>query len=439
MVRIIAYLYSNPLLETPPLTDFWGWELDEVYQDVAVAGQEQRPALLQLLQAAQTLPPDYLLIRQLDELGPSMAIVGERLATLESLGTTVVAIDQDYRSPANASAQVSPPLLQLLSGISERQHSRRIRQGYARNRLKTLPPPGKAPYGYRRGRDRYTLDRSTAPVVKAFFEQFILFGSLRGAVRHLEKRYGKKISVSTGRRWLENPVYRGDTAYRDGKVVRDTHAPVISREEAAQVDRLLRRNRQLPPRTATAPRSLAGLVTCQTCGARLQVSRVTHPHKAREYLYLRSGVCPQRPKCKAIAYNAVLKATIEAICDRLPAAVANLKTTASSAAKAALTAELEQKQAVLRQLPDLVASGILDPTTAALRRYSLQTEMACLQQQLAQLPPVNLQEIGQAVAIPRFWEDLSESERRFFFREFIQEIQLMRTEQVWQLELRFIF
>jgi hypothetical protein len=109
------------------------------------------------------------------------------------------------------------------------------------------------------------LDRAAAPVVKDFFEQFLLYGSVRGAVRYLAKTYRKRIAVSTGRRWLTHPVYRGDLLYQDGRVLRDTHTPILGREEAAQVDRLLRRNRRLPPRTASAPaiaggpRSLSGM------------------------------------------------------------------------------------------------------------------------------------------------------------------------------------
>jgi hypothetical protein len=141
-------------------------------------------------------------------------------------------------------------LLKLLQQVQREQRSRRIRQGHAQNRVMALPPPGKAPYGYRRSKHRYVVDRSTAPVVKDFFEQFLLYGSLSGAVRYLAKRYGKKIAVSTGHRWLTNPVYRGDLAYQNGELVSDTHVAILSREEAAQIDRLLRRNRRLPPRTA---------------------------------------------------------------------------------------------------------------------------------------------------------------------------------------------
>lgn len=68
--------------------------------------------------------------------------------------------------------------------------------------------------------------------------------------------------------------------------------------------------------------------------------------------------------------------------------------------------------------------------------------MAELQGQLAQLPPVNLKETVQAVSLPQFWLDLAETERRFYFREFIQRIEIIRDrdhQAHWDLEIKFIF
>ena len=107
--------------------------------------------------------------------------------------------------------------------------------------------------------------------------------------------------------------------------------------------------------------------------------------------------------------------------------------------KARLTAQITQQQAVLAHIPALVESAVLDAETAELRSYKLRTELAELQTKLAQLPPVNLKATAEAVSIPQFWLDLSESERRFYFREFIQQIQILRTEQTWTLRLVFNF
>lgn len=446
-MKIFAYLFSDPTWERPPDPQIWGWEVDGIYQD----WDQRRPQLQALLRECQEQPgqPAYLLVRRLEELGSSLAQVGDRLQQLETLGVRVVALDQDYGATATGgeSEDAAAPawggkqwqLLQLLEAIEASQRQRRIRQGHARNRLKTLPPPGKAPYGYRRGKDRYVIDRSAAPVVKDFFEHFLLYGSLREAVRYLEKKHGKRISVSTGRRWLTNRVYRGDLLYQGQQVITGTHGPIVSRQEAAQVDRLLRRNRLLAPRTASAPRSLAGLVSCAACQSSMTIVRVTARNRPQEYLYLRPRTCPRQPKCRAIAYQEVLDQTITQICTELPLAVAGINQPEMNRAKTHLETAIASKQQILQRLPELVAEEILDPATAQLRAYQVQTEISELLDQLAQLPPVNLREIVQAVAIPPFWQDLSEPERRFFFREFIRQIQIQRGAEGWSLKLIFIF
>ena len=435
-MKIIAYSYSDPLLEPSPDSDIWGWEVDRVYQDLG-----KRFELKQLLSDAQAEPIDYLLIRRLEELGDSMQEVNDRIAQLEALGVQLIATEQPYTSSQlgqSATANL-PDLLLLLQEIQREQHSRRIRQGHARNRLNALPPPGKAPYGYRRGKDKYIIDRSASPVVKDFFEKFLLYGSLRGAVRYLAQKYGKKISVSTGRRWLTNPVYRGDTAYQNSQVLSNTHIPIISRAEAAQIDRLLRRNRRLPPRTASAPRSLAGLVVCGECHLPMTVVCVKTPRQNTEYLYLRSVKCPKQPKCRAIPYRQVLEQTIAVICRDLPDAVAGINLPQMDTAKSSLTNAIATKQEILSQMPNLTAEGVLDLETAALRAYKLRGEISEIQAKLATLPPVNLRSVAQAVSIPQFWLDLSESERRFYFREFIRQVEIVRWNREWQLKLIFIF
>jgi DNA invertase Pin-like site-specific DNA recombinase len=429
--RVLAYSYSDPLFESVPDASIWGWDVDRVYQDLGDRQQWQ-----QLLEDCQTGSVSYVLVRRLEELGESVEAIGNHLTQLEALGVHLIAIEE----PVGASDQPlrRSDLLHLLQSVQASQRRRQLRRGHAHNRIKTLPPPGKAPYGYRRGKDRYALDRSAAPVVKDFFDHFLLYGSLRGSVRYLQKKYNKKISASTGKRWLTSPVYRGDLTYQTGEVVQNTHVPILSREEAAQVDRLLRRNRRMPSRTASAPRSLSGLVVCGTCQSPMTISRVA-PRNGQQYLYLRPTACPNQPKCRSIPYEQILDRTIEQICQDLPPAVAGTPMPDIDQIKQGLTAEITAKDAILKQLPALVSSGVLDTKTADLRAYNLRTEMAALQARLAQLPPVNLKAIAQVVSIPQFWLDLSEAERRFYFREFIQQIQILRQETAWKIQLIFIF
>ncbi|MBD1910511.1 MULTISPECIES: recombinase family protein [unclassified Leptolyngbya] len=441
-MKVVAYLNFDPLLEDSATQVDWGQPVAQIYQDWSShdpGAQSPRLQWLQLLQDHETEPVQQVLVRRWSDLGESVAEVGDRLQALTERGITPVSL-----APDEAEQPVNNPQLWLLwQGLQAEQRSRRIRQGHARNRLKALPPPGKAPYGYRRGRDRYLLDRTTAPVVKDFFEHFLLYGSLRGSVRYLQQKYNKRISVSTGKRWLINPIYRGDLAYQNGDVIADTHAPLISRQEAAQIERLLRRNRSLPSRSASASRSLAGLVTCATCGSAMTTTRVSAPRRAQVYEYLRPVQCTQQPRCSALAYGDVLERTIQRVCEALPPAVAALQGPGGPPSGASIKAQLEQqiqeKQAVLTQLPELLKTGVLDTETTELRAYHLRTEMAALQNRLDQLPPENLMAIAQVVSIPQFWQDLSEAERRFYFREFIRQIRLKRQDNQWDVEINFLF
>jgi len=426
-MKIIAYSYTEPLLEAAPAPEIWGQEVDRIYQDLG--GRQQ---LQQLLKDCQTEPVKYLLIQRFEELGDTLQQVCSHLAQLENLGVEIIV--QAETEPRNRKN-----LLQILAELQRSQHSRSIRKGHARNRIKSRIPPGKAPYGYRRGKERYTIDRSAAVAVKDFFEHFLIYGSLRGSVRYLAKKYSKKISVSTGRRWLTNPAYRGDLEYQNGQVISNTHIPIISREEAAQIDRLLRRNRRLSPRSASAPRSLAGLAICATCKSPMTVAKVTSYRKDREYLYLRPINCLSQPKCSGFSYQEILQSTIEGICRDLPAAVAALQMPDINGIKAGTEQVIASKQEILEQLPALIESGILDTETAEFRAYKIRTEISQLQSKLAQLPPVNLREIAQTVSLPQFWLDLSESERRFYFREFIDRIEIVGENTNWKLQIIFIF
>lgn len=426
-MKIIAYSYSEPLLEAAPAPGFWGSEVDRTYQDLG--GRQQ---LQQLLKDCQTEPVKYLLIQRFEELGDTVQQVCAHLTQLETLGIELIVIDEKQ-------TENRENLLKLLAEIQRSQHTRSIRKGHARNRIKSRIPPGKAPYGYRRGKERYTIDKTTAPTVKDFFEHFLIYGSLRGSVRYLAKKYQKKISVSTGRRWLTNPTYRGDLEYQNGQVISNTHIPIISREEAAQIDRLLRRNRRISPRSASAPRSLAGLAICAECRSPMTVAKVTSYRKDREYLYLRPINCPNHPKCSGLSYDEILQLTIAGVCRDLPDAVAGLQMPDMNRIKAGIGSAIEFKEQIINQLPALIENSILDTETAELRAYKIRTEIAELQSKLAQLPPVNLREIAQTVSIPQFWLDLSESERRFYFREFIDRIEIVRENTNWKLQIIFIF
>ncbi len=334
---------------------------------------------------------------------------------------------------------------------------------------------GTIPFGYKRGMHGYIQDQKSAKIVRTFFEHFLLHGCLREAVRTINERFYTRIAVSTGRYWLTNPFYRGDLVFKSKQghqYLRDVHKPIISRQEAAQIDRLLARNKPLSPRSASAKRALAGLVQCQTCQQPLTISSV-RPRANRslvkgsllsgskleslesiksdltkgtqpklEYSYLRCHQCPLDQKCKGINYNLVFNQVITTICTELPQAVQQLGKKPPQQLHQQFAAEIMHYEGIQTQIKELLAQGILDQESANLRLINLNQQISGLRNKMAQLPPTDLSTIFRNITLPQFWADLSESEQRFYLREFLTMITLpcdQNDSRLMALRLHFKF
>ena len=128
-----------------------------------------------------------------------------------------------------------------------------------------------------------------------------------------------------------------------------------------------------------------------------------------------------------MTYETLLQQVIQQICEELPQRTEGFDPTPLQQARADLEARLNHNEIILKQLADLESQGVLDPLSLQQRRYQLRAENTRLLQHLEQLPPENLPQIAQTLSISPFWQDLTESERRSYFREFIRSITVTPT------------
>ncbi len=460
-MRVVAYRYCNVednLLGLP--ASFAAWTIDRVYQDFAIQSGSMleissRSQLQQFFQDCDRYPVAVLLVQCLTDLGDSLDSIRAILDRCQAINCRVQVSERTAPIDGPSGPLTASSLSDMLEHaqiFNTQLRSRSIREGHARKRLKVLPPPGRVPYGYLRLPKCYGIDPATAPIVKALFDQFLLFGSVRGAVRYVTKKYSKTLSPSTALRWLTSPVYRGHLAYGTGDIISDTHVAIMGPDEAAQIDRLLQRNRRMPKRSASSERSLSGLVVCQACASPMTIASVKSRKKSKPtYLYLRPTDCksciPGIKTCGAIAYDEVLQRIIERICDQLPSAIVPLPTEELQQIRQQINQQILEKQTILQAIPNLEAQQIFDAKTATLRSYTLRAEISILQSNYSKLPPPNLISIAKTVSIPEFWTGLSETERRFYFREFLRRVELVRgftPDQPslgtdWTVELVFMF
>ncbi len=371
-----------------------------------------------------------VLLLRLSDLGDRADEIHERLLQMQQSGIRLSLVTESgVQTPTNAEAWIP-----LLAEIPHQLQSRCLSRSQAKNRLAGKPPPGPAPFGYRREGDRYVPDRKQASIVQDFFQHFLLYGSLRQAVRFIAEKHHKRISVATGRNWLINSVYRGDLTYTDGTTLRDTHPALLSRTEAAQIDRWLKRNQGIPRRSASAPRSLAGLVQCRSCGSPLRIVQTT-PGQGKKnspsYLYLRCQTCRY-----SLNYSEVLQEVIRQVCEQLPQRAQQLDEDAFVQVRQGIQSHIQANTDILNRLAELQGSGLMDEHSLAQRRYQLRAENALLARKLEQLPPPNLPQIAQTLSIQPFWQDLTETERRAYLREFLRSIGVDSTGEV---QVTFVF
>ncbi|BAQ66110.1 recombinase family protein [Geminocystis sp. NIES-3709] len=437
---IIAYTYTDPIIDKIPNSFIWGCEVDRVYQDIG-----DRQELTNLLKDCQKSSPNYLLIRSLCEFGNNLTEVTQIIFQIEVLNIEIISIEEDYNSnkfKLIKDSKTKEKLVNIWEEINRKIHSKKLEKSHGNNRLKILPPPGKAPFGYLRGKDSYIINRATAPIVKAFFDRFLLYASLGDSVRYLAEKFNKKIALSTARYWLTNPIYRGDLAYKNKEIISDTHTPILTREESAQIDRILRSHRLVKPRSASANYALAGLIKCQKCQSSFRITQINKKKYQDKYLYLIPTQCSEESPCKALKYNQVFEKTINKICEQLPLLTKNLNAPNPQFIQTTLEKKIEDKENILTQIPKLIQENIFDEETANIRSYKIKLEIAQLKQKIAQLPPDNLPKISLALSNPQFWYDLSPAECRFYLREFIKIIKIIPANSInknWEIILNFVF
>ena len=268
-----------------------GYAVEPAIRDHDVRGDDPlRPGLAEMAERAQ--PGVTIAVYRWDRLARDIALQEMLIRQHERQGAAFVSVTEP-----------STPFPRQLYGAMNEEFSRVLRermQGIKRNRAARGHHNGNLPYGYQHAGTRMVplpngdhIERPSGPLVPSDYAphvaeayQRIAAGERLFAVvsdfaqRGIPTMRGGPWTVTTLRRILTNPVYRGDVVHRGDVVATDAHPALVDRDTWQQANDLLSR-RHTRQKRHNETSWLEGLVR-HSCGAPMYLMRLQH-HRNRQH------------------------------------------------------------------------------------------------------------------------------------------------------------
>jgi DNA invertase Pin-like site-specific DNA recombinase len=261
--------------------------IGRVVKDEDVSGKRavKDRGLEPLIDRAEKGITDGIIVWRLNRFGRNMAETVAAVKRLKDSGTRLVAVDEGYDS-TEAGGVIK---LGIFAALAEQQLEERTTNW--KNSCDEAVEEGKhvacrAPIGYRRHDQtfpefdasgkleknaRLVVDPATAPVVREAFELRARGESLKTIAEHLRAGLNRpRLARSGATSILKNPVYKGEARGPNGAVNPDAHEPIVTSELWSAAQRS-GKPKALRDGSLASQSSLAGIITCASCGRRLMI------------------------------------------------------------------------------------------------------------------------------------------------------------------------
>lgn len=259
-------------------------------------GSLNRPALQRLLADIQCGLVNRVIIYKIDRLTREIRDFFKLLDVFEKYNVEFVSVKENqYYNTTTAIGRLMVNMFLVFAQFERENAGDRIRDKIATSKAKGMWMGGCPPFGYDIGDRCLVVNEAEAQNVRFIYQTFCDTHSLGDTADALNsggirtKRYttrqgrifgGRKFSVKTVQRILQNPLYKGMVAHR-GKQYPGQHAAII---EAAQFDtvqaifaahkdkREARRYRKSASAGGRETAALTGLIFCGCCGSAMTPS-----------------------------------------------------------------------------------------------------------------------------------------------------------------------
>ena len=399
-----------------------GWIVTGVYIDAAKTARKnmhKRAEFQRMIEAVKRGEVDLLLFCRLDRWFRSVADYYKVMEILQAHGCDWKTIDEEYdTTSANGRLYINVKL-----SIAQNEADicgERIDVVFDSKIAHGTVVSGSCPFGYRVNEEkRLEVVPEEAGIVQDAFNHFESTVSQRGTVKHIRETYGVNWCQATFQRMLSESLYTG--IYDRGGRKNENFCPtIISREQFAKVQSLLKRNARSAPSGRVY--IFTSILKCAECNHNLV------GYQTREYYYYRCNQHFQRGKCKhnkSVREDMIEKWLFDNLESELNRVRLEWEVKAAEKKKAALRTDKAALKRKLTKLKELYVNELIDIEeykkdyeiyTAALRQ---------LPEPAAEAPPdfEAVEKLLQA-DFKNIYESLTREEKRTLWRSVISEIRI---------------
>lgn len=261
---------------------------DYYIDDGYTATSLKRPALQRMLADADKF--DMIIFIKLDRFSRGVGNYYKIMERLEQTKTHWKAIFEEFDTTTTQGRTVINLYLTIAQQEAEMASERT--KAVFKNRLERgeciMSNP---PRGYKRvvidGIGKMVLDEKKAPLIKAAFDHYLKYGSIRKTVVYLNEELGDQISKETLKHVLTNKVYFGTYTHKEYGEFPNFCEPIITEEEFYRVQEIRKKNQKHYMYSEHKNTYIfSGILYCPTCGFRMGGTNQTNTQQKNPSLRL---------------------------------------------------------------------------------------------------------------------------------------------------------
>jgi DNA invertase Pin-like site-specific DNA recombinase len=320
---------------------------------------------------------------------------------------------------------------------------------------------GSVPRGYRvkregsrtdPGRDRLIIHEPEAQLIRHLVERLPIAGSVRSLYRETHPLHwpdGSPVNLTTYYDTLKNPIYRG-VYYWGNVAVENAHEPIITPDQAAEIDRILSTNKATLRRPSKyGGAELVGLVWCPECRRTISSSSA---HRQSRYRCITPPSVVPKSEHFVVDTGAVDRLVRDDLFHQIDAGLIDriIAAIASTEQRDDQTAEITRQQ--IAQLTEQKSRWLDklgredDPDLADDYRDRIKAINASLKELESKRTThrpgasAHLRTLDRAAIalLPATWDRHTLQWRRRFIREFVARVELSRSPLVLESDARFM-